>query len=107
MQLVGARPGYDTAFYDLQRDESLRTAQAVVPVVRDLTQPTSVVDVGCGVGTWLAAWRECGVLDVHGIDGSYVDREMLLIPAEHFQPHDLSTPINVERRFELAMSLEV
>jgi SAM-dependent methyltransferase len=72
-----------------------------------LLNPGSVVDVGCGVGTWLEAFREAGVTDVLGIDGDYVEREILQIPVDCFRAQDLSRPFDAERKFDLAMSLEV
>lgn len=98
---------YDKTFFEGQKEGSRRSAQRVVPVVRDIVRPSSVVDVGCGVGTWLAAWREAGVTDVHGYDGDYVDRSMLQIPQEQFTAADLSKPLNAGRTFDLAQSLEV
>ncbi|MGA7394345.1 MAG: methyltransferase domain-containing protein, partial [Terrimicrobiaceae bacterium] len=70
-------------------------------------QPSTVIDVGCGVGTWLAVLTESGVPDVWGIDGDYVDRSLLQIPRERFLPHDLTMPIHLERRFDLVLCLEV
>jgi hypothetical protein len=66
-----------------------------------------VVDVGSGVGTWLSVVLEQCVEDALGIDGSYVNRDALLIPAGRFLPHDVSTSLDLGRRFDLAMSLEV
>lgn len=67
----------------------------------------SVLDVGCGRGTWLAAWREAGVLDVLGVDGDYVDRDRLTIPEQLFVSADLTEAWRVNRRFDLVQSLEV
>jgi SAM-dependent methyltransferase len=83
------------------------SARVVVPLVRELVGPESVIDVGCGTGAWLAAFREAGIDDVVGVDGSTVDLEMLQIPRERFRVHDLEEPLELERRFDLVMSLEV
>jgi SAM-dependent methyltransferase len=98
---------YSRAFYEAQSPASLLAARRVVPAVEALVSPRSVVDVGCGVGTWLSVFRERGVAEILGIDGSYVDPATLLIPAECFLPRDLTGPINVSRRFDMAISLEV
>jgi 2-polyprenyl-3-methyl-5-hydroxy-6-metoxy-1,4-benzoquinol methylase len=80
---------YDTDFFDSHLNESLRSAREVVPLLLSLLSPKSVVDVGCGIGTCLAAFREQGIEDLLGIDGDYVDRARLLIPESSFLPHDL------------------
>jgi SAM-dependent methyltransferase len=98
---------YSAAFYENQSLGSRRSADIVLPIVKSIVAPASVVDVGCGVGTWLASWRALGVADVLGLDGNWVDGAMLQIPAACFRPHDLTRPIRLERRFDLAMSLEV
>lgn len=89
------------------RHPAQRSAEAIVPAIIDLVQPRSVVDVGCGTGTWLAAFRRHGVADVFGVDGDWVPRDRLEIPREQFASHDLSQPLDLGRRFDLAVSLEV
>lgn len=86
---------------------SRQSARRVAPIVTGLLHPRSVVDIGCGVGTWLAAFRDLGIEDVVGYDGDYVDRSLLQIPAEAFHPVDLNQPLRLSRRFDLAVSLEV
>lgn len=98
---------YTGRFYDNQSEGSLRSARVVVPIVMEMVRPKSVVDVGCGVGTWLRAFSENGVGKVLGLDGAYVDTSKLLIPKEDFRPTDLSRPFSVSERFDLAVSLEV
>jgi SAM-dependent methyltransferase len=98
---------YDGQFYESQVSSSLTSARAVMPTVLDLIRPRSIVDFGCGRGTWLKACWEAGVETVLGLDGDYVDRETLLIEREDFQAVDLELPIHLDRRFDLAMCLEV
>ena len=57
----------------------------------------SMVDVGCGVGTWAKVFQQCGVVEVVGIDGSYVDKSQLRIPLDAFKPTDLSKPMSSAR----------
>jgi SAM-dependent methyltransferase len=98
---------YNQFFYSVQRQRSGRSAQEVVGLVKTLLQPESVIDVGCGIGAWLAEWRRQGVTDVLGIDGDWVDRRLLQVPEEQFLPHDLTKPIELTREYDLVMSLEV
>lgn len=98
---------YDDRFYDWVNQTARSSARFVLPLARDAARPASVVDVGCGEGAWLDEWRRLGVGDVSGVDGDYVSRERLLIPAERFIPADLSRGFAAARRFDLAQSLEV
>lgn len=59
------------------------------------------------VGTWLSVFREKGVKDIVGIDGDYVDQNMLHIPEGAFIALDLTQPIKLNREFDLVVSLEV
>lgn len=98
---------YDQDFFAQQREVSARSAAVVAPRVCEWVRPASVVDVGCGIGAWLAAFREQGVRDVVGLDGHYVDRQKLLFPVEAFTPADLENPPPLGRHFDLAVCLEV
>ncbi|MGI9149607.1 MAG: class I SAM-dependent methyltransferase [Chloroflexota bacterium] len=73
----------------------------------NLIEPRSVVDVGCGLGTWLSVFREQGVDDVIGVDGEYVRTELLQIPSENFLRYDLTRALILDRTFDLVVSLEV
>ena len=98
---------YTTKFFGDLATVSSRSAHEVVPFIVELIHPSSVLDVGCGSGTWLAVFQEHGVADVFGIDGDYVDRKLLEVPLDRFQGTDLTKPFRLERQFDLAISLEV
>ena len=98
---------YDPAFYDRQSAASERSAGQILPLVLDLVDVRSAVDVGCGVAPWLAVLESMGIHDYLGIDGDYVDRGKLRIPASRFQPGDLTQPLRPGRTFDLVMCLEV
>jgi len=98
---------YSRRFYRKQSLGSLSSAREIVPLILELIQPTSVIDVGCGIGTWLSVFKEHYIDDILGVDGDYVDRKMLLIPEERFMPLDLTKPIRMQRHFDLVISLEV
>lgn len=98
---------YDHAFFEAQQNDSVASARGVLPTIIDVVEPKSILDVGCGVGTWLRVASELGVADILGIDGDYVDRNMLHIPRESFKAHDLTKPFDTGRRFDLAISMEV
>jgi SAM-dependent methyltransferase len=102
---------YDEQFFATCENESKSSASCVVPMLLDLFAPSSVVDVGCGIGTWLEEFRRAGVANILGIDGSYVNPEQLIIPRECFLGRDLTKPLQLTPpfadRYSLALSLEV
>jgi SAM-dependent methyltransferase len=98
---------YTKAFYEAHRNGAIRSAEAMVPLVLKLLAVRSAVDVGCGDGSWLAVFQKFGVEEILGVDGGYIDRDLLQIPEECFQAVDLTKPFHLERVFDLAVSLEV
>jgi SAM-dependent methyltransferase len=86
---------------------SQQSARAVLPTVFGLCRARSVIDVGCGFGAWAAECGRLGAREVVGVDGDYVARGELVIPAETFVTHDLIRPLRMGHRFDLAISLEV
>lgn len=99
---------YSPTFYRTYRDESYRSAAVVAPLVMEMVGPRRVLDVGCGIGTWLAAFGESGAVEIRGVDGAYVDQSLLRIPPDRFTPLDLGKELAIDGApFDLAVSLEV
>lgn len=68
--------------------------------------PGSVLDVGCGIGTWLKAAQMRGASEVVGVDGVPIPSDQLLISEDRFHVADLNRPLSLDRRFELVLCLE-
>jgi SAM-dependent methyltransferase len=98
---------YNSEFFDRQRDGSRRSAVIAVPLLIDLFEPRSVLDVGCATGVWLSVFREHGVEDILGIDGPWVEQRQREIPDAFFRECNLAQPLALERTFDLALCLEV
>lgn len=98
---------YEGGFYDYIDAGSSRSAQLVIAQLVPWLSPESVLDLGCGRGAWLAQWKAAGVPEVLGIDGDYVERDSLHIDPAEFVGADLSSPIALDRTFDLVQSLEV
>ncbi len=98
---------YGSAFFNDQAGGSIQSARQIIPLILETFEVRSVVDFGCGVGTWLKVFCECGVSDCLGLDGDYVDLEALLIPRSMFLPTDLRQRVDLNQTYDLACSLEV
>lgn len=99
---------YESYFYSNRYEWTAQAAGRILDLVLPRLPPVrSALDVGCGVGAWLAVLQEKGVADIVGVDGPWVDETLLKIPAEKFRRADLAGPLNLERQFDLALSLEV
>lgn len=106
-KLLSSSPVYDSAFYMNNRYGSVSSAQHILSVMFELLPHDSVVDFGCGTGTWLWVAKALGAKKILGIDGDYVPRSLLMIPEDTFRAADLQEDIQLEQKFDLAMSLEV
>ncbi len=101
------RSTYDRAFYVAQVEGSARSAAAMIPRILGLfPRITSVVDLGCGTGVWLHHFKRAGVPRVLGLDGGAADQGLLLLDHQEFRAVDFVQPLDLDDRFDLAMSLE-
>jgi len=89
---------YNEEFYETQHAPALASARVVLPLVGITIPFSSVVDFGCGSGAWLHVAKEIGCTDTFGIDGTGVDPDLV---------HDFTQPLDLGRKFDLAISLEV
>ena len=95
---------YDKGFYDQITQGSIDSAKEIVPWMIRYALPANVhtlVDVGCGRGVWGYEFQERG-FEVLGIDGPYVTD-----PVIPFQPHDLREPLVLDKKYDVALCLEV
>ena len=88
------------------------SAHIVLRLLFESIPVSSVVDVGCGVASWLCAAIELGIDDVVGLDGRYVDAQHLMIDPTRFRACDLQAgplrhSLAVQRSFDFAMCLTV
>lgn len=98
---------YSSDFFKDIKNGSTNSAIQVIPIVLEYIYPKSVLDVGCGGGDWLSIFKQYGVEDIIGIDGDYVNTDDLSIDPNLFYPHDLTTPLRLNKKFDLVVSLEV
>lgn len=98
---------YDSTYHAELKEGSRRSAAHVLPLLQELFRPSSIVDFGCGSGDWLAEASGLGIVDLQGVDGPWVEPGTLEIALENFRAADLGAPLDLGRRYDLALCLEV
>jgi SAM-dependent methyltransferase len=98
---------YPETYWDPGTAGAIQAAELILGHIFSFFQPKSVVDIGCGIGTWLSVCKRLGVSRVVGLDGEYVPAEKLQIDRAEFRAADLSDPRPLSERFDMAISLEV
>lgn len=108
---------YNDAFYKNRNKNSEYAAEQILGIVfKELSlKPYSVIDIGCGVGTWLRVAKEkYGATCVIGVDGDYVPKKYLQIEEKEFLTENIEQytaeclyQYNQNNRYDLAISLEV
>lgn len=101
-------PPYSTAYFEALQEGARQSAQVVVPMIMEWISPIRVVDVGCGTGAWLDVFANHDVEDICGVDGPWIDPDVLQIPRDCFVSCDLSTSSPpLDKEYDLVVSLEV
>ncbi|MDE8654137.1 class I SAM-dependent methyltransferase [Novosphingobium album (ex Liu et al. 2023)] len=102
--------GYVHDTYGRYLSGSGRSARIVAATLAPLLAPASVLDVGCGAGVWLEAFRAQGASAVHGIDGPWAPADRTLAPGEftawNFEERGAEGLILPRDRYDLVISLE-
>jgi hypothetical protein len=79
----------------------------ILPIVFKHADIKSIVDFGCGTGAWLRCAADIGVPDIQGLDGAWVATDHLCIAPHQFRPADLTKAVELDRKYDLAICLEV
>jgi glycosyltransferase involved in cell wall biosynthesis/SAM-dependent methyltransferase len=88
--------------------EPSRYAAVVIANLLDRWIETkAVLDLGCGIGTWLRVFAGDGRRDVFGIESEHLDPCHLEVDPNLILHADLSHRLDLRRRFDLVVCLEV
>ena len=83
-----------------------QAASEVLPFVFNLHKIESVIDIGCGMGTWLSVAKKLGK-KIQGVDGIEIDKNLLYIDEKEIIIQDLREKLALNKKFDLAICLEV
>lgn len=98
---------YQDNFYKSRNSDTESSAFEILSFLFSYFKPFSMVDFGCGVGTWLNTAKKLGVNEILGIEGVWLNTKHLVIPKDAFLNHNLTSKITLSKKFDLAVSLEV
>lgn len=97
---------YGDAFFAAMGKQNY-SASRIIQALYDYVRPQSVLDVGCGTGSWLLAFSQAGATDIRGLDGDYVNRDLLAIDPQFFTAVELTEGFDLQRRYDLTVCMEV
>ncbi|WP_457105991.1 methyltransferase domain-containing protein [Methylobacterium sp. P5_C11] len=98
---------YDFSWHQRHSEKTRISAEVTLSILLDIFHPESMLDVGCGDGIWLQKAGDLGFAEFNGVDGPWTDMDKLLISEQNITILDLEQSFNLDRRFDVAISLEV
>ena len=101
------RSVYTSSVYATRDAATRHAAERILDTVFEHIPAETVLDVGCGTGTWLAVCREKGISDLLGLEGPWLPDDVVEVPAQHIRRTDLDKGLEIDSTFDLAICLEV
>jgi SAM-dependent methyltransferase len=93
--------------HEINRDlHTLDGALEALSLIFQENCPKSILDIGCGTGTWLRAALSLGAERARGVEGLDLREEVLFISKSLIVQHDLNEPLHLGESFELVLCLE-
>lgn len=102
------KKSYKHNFYKDRHQGTIDAANTILSLVIDMIpEVRSGVDFGCGVGTWLSVLKERGADEVLGLEGSWVDENLLKITKQELSQVNFEEGVALDKKYDIAISLEV
>ncbi|WNB18069.1 class I SAM-dependent methyltransferase [Marivirga arenosa] len=98
----------NTPYIHTEKIHNFVSPNIIIPIINNYFQPKSLLDVGCGTGTWLRAFENLyGIKNYIGIDGDFIDKSKLVIDPKKFEETDLNEGFKLNKKFDVVLCLEV
>lgn len=98
---------YNASYYKKHETGSYKSAIQILEYINSFIKFNSVIDFGCGMGTWCKALYNLNIKDFLGIDKHQYDPTYMLIPTEKYMQFDLCKSLELDRKVDMAISVEV
>ena len=100
---------YNDKYYKRHYDQYRGWENAVGKYVVDITLVSSIIDIGCGVGSYLEGAFHAGCKDIQGLEISFESAKPHIV--EDILPYisygDATQNLGINRKFDCALSFEV
>ena len=101
---------YKDKFYKNRNSGTSMSASIIISIIKNNIDKNikSVIDLGCGVGTFLSASKNIfNTTNLYGIEGDYVNKDYLVMDSKIIHSYDLEKRYKSNKKYDLAISLEV
>lgn len=99
---------YDKKFFmNHLNDEWLKENKLITELIYDKFKPKSVVDFGCGSGSYLYFFSKLGVNKLKGFEGSQKAIELALIDKKNIDKCDITKKIELGETYDICICFEV
>ena len=71
----------------------------------DILEPQSVLDIGCGLGAYIDAYKKWGANEVIGVEGKDMGKSFIVPGA--LVVHNMEEPLDLNKQFDLVICTEV
>lgn len=96
----------DLKIFSSKEERTRYAAEKILLIVMKHFKVKTAADFGCGTGIFLKFLKDNGV-NVTGFDREHNDKKILAISEEEFIQVDLTKPVNLSKKYDLSISLEV
>lgn len=98
---------YSESYYRKHETGSYKSAIQILEYTNSFINFNSVIDFGCGMGTWCKALDNLGIKNFLGIDKHQYEPAYMLIPPEKYMQFDLGKPLELTCMADMVISVEV
>ena len=101
--------GYENKYYKKHYDECREWEKKIGSYIVEILKIKSVIDLGCGIGSFLEGAYESGCTEILGIElnlkiaDKYIEEKI----KPYIQYGDLTVPLKLEKHFDCCISFEV